>query len=136
MTTPQEEWEKEFVEKGANLEHARWAKWQKYLHSKCVEHENGKGEWVCFPAELFRRWERQINTPYSELSEQEKESDRKEVGSYLPLIRTLLTQERTRLKEEIEKIQPGIATWTMEDVSRYDLAIWEVYQYALSKINK
>lgn len=29
--TPTEEWEKEFIEKGADLEHTRWANWQQYL---------------------------------------------------------------------------------------------------------
>ena len=74
------------MEQLADIEHERWGKWQAYMHSKCVEHENGKGEWVCFPAELYRRWERQINTPYAELSEAEKESDREQVRPYLKLI--------------------------------------------------
>lgn len=91
-----EDWEKEFIEQGAHLEHERWAKWQTYLHSKCVEHENGKGEWVCFPAERFKHWERQINTPYSELSENEKESDRAEVRQYLPLIQHIAKEEYER----------------------------------------
>ena len=82
----------DFIEKGADLEHSRWSKWQSYMHSKCVEHENGKGEWVCFPSESFRRWERQINTPYSDLSEKEKESDREQVREYIPLLNQILNQ--------------------------------------------
>jgi hypothetical protein len=70
----------------ADIEHQKWSHWQKYLHSKCVEHSDGKGEWVCFPSELFRHWERQINTPYSELTEKEKDSDREQVERYLYLI--------------------------------------------------
>ena len=97
MTTPNtqgDSWEIPFIEEAAAMEHERWAKWQAYLHSKCVEHEDGKGEWVCFPSDSFKRWERQINTPYEALSEKEKESDRAEVRQYLPLIRTLLAKER------------------------------------------
>lgn len=90
LNTIIEEEKKEFIEKGADIEHERWSKWQAYLHSKCVEHENGKGEWVCFPSELFKRWERQINTPYSNLSEVEKESDRQEVRSYDALFTTAM----------------------------------------------
>jgi len=33
MTKEETNWEEEFVEKGADLEHTRWAKWQKYFHS-------------------------------------------------------------------------------------------------------
>lgn len=83
----------EIVEEFANLEHERWSKWQSYLHSKCVEHSDGKGEWVCFPAELYKRWERQIATPYAELSEKEKESDREQV---YPYIKTLQTERQKR----------------------------------------
>jgi hypothetical protein len=78
------------MEKLADIEHQRWAKWQDYLHSKMVEHSDGKGEWVCLPSELFKRWERQIATPYSGLSEQEKESDREQVRPYLSLILSIL----------------------------------------------
>jgi hypothetical protein len=108
-----EGWEKEFVEKGADLEHTRWAKWQAYLHSKCVEHENGKGEWVCFPAELYKRWERQINTPYAELSEAEKESDREQVRPYLPLISHTID---SAVREERTKLRIGdLRQWLNED---------------------
>ena len=67
--------EKEIIEIMARVEHERWAKWQKYLHSKCTVYRNGT---VSFPHDLFRHWERQIKTPYSELSEREKEMDREE----------------------------------------------------------
>lgn len=38
------------------------------------------------PAHLVDRWESQMNTPYSALSEEEKESDREQVRRYLPII--------------------------------------------------
>ena len=88
----QENWEKEFVEKGADLEHKRWVGWQSYLFSKSEWTKNG----YLIPKELCFRWQRQIDTPYSKLSEEEKESDRIEVRKYLPLIRQLL-------KEKIKK---------------------------------
>ena len=106
----QENWEKEFVEKGVDLEHKRWAGWQSYLFSKSEWTENG----YLIPKELCFRWQRQIDTPYSKLSEEEKESDRIEVRKYIPLIRQLLIQEKAKdhqkfieilekLKEEIKK---------------------------------
>ena len=82
--------EKEIVENGADLEHKRWAGWQSYLFSKSEWTKNG----YLIPKELCFRWQRQIDTPYSKLSEEEKESDRIEVWKYLPLIRQLLKDEK------------------------------------------
>lgn len=66
----------ELIERLADVEHTRWAHWQRYLHSMCEENEDGS---LTIPKDLVNRWDVQINTPYSELSEKEKESDRKEV---------------------------------------------------------
>ena len=87
-----ENWEKEFVEKGADLEHKRWAGWQSYLFSKSEWTKNG----YLIPKELCFRWQKQIDTPYSKLSEEEKESDRIEVRKYLPLIRRFLKSEKEK----------------------------------------
>jgi hypothetical protein len=93
-----------FVEKAAAIEHERWGNWQAYLHSKCVEHEDGKGEWVCFPTDLFRRWECQIATPYENLSEAEKDSDRREVETYMPLILAFIDEV---VAEERQETKPA-----------------------------
>ncbi len=37
------------------------------------------------PTESFNHWERQIRTPYSQLSDAEKRSDVNQVNRYLPL---------------------------------------------------
>jgi hypothetical protein len=84
-------WKKEFVEKGADLEHQRWARWQKWCH-KVLRKE-------CPSPELERvlaRWDRQIATPYSKLSEKEKESDREQARAYLPLVEEIIE----KLKED------------------------------------
>ena len=99
----------EFIEKGADLEHERWSGWQSYFFSKCqVKPQSQVGgmddRYVYFalPKDVYERWGRQMNTPYSELSEQEKESDRKEVRQYLPLIDSILTQHTAELKKMID----------------------------------
>ncbi len=92
---------KEFIEKGAALEHERWSGWQAYLFSKSEWTKDG----YLIPKELCERWQRQIDTPYEKLSEQEKESDRKEVRKYLPLIEKIiksLQEEIDYLKNELE----------------------------------
>ena len=98
-----------FVEKGADIEHDRWGRWQKYMFSKMVEEERFEegghfktGNYI-LPKEFVERWFRQIDTPYSELSEPEKESDRKETRNYLPLISKSLSDQREEIVREVEK---------------------------------
>lgn len=74
----------DLIEQLAAIEHERWAHWQKYLHSQCVENDDGS---LTIPANLVARWEVQIAKPYDELSEKEKDSDREQVSKYLPLIK-------------------------------------------------
>jgi hypothetical protein len=74
----------ELIEALASIEHERWSHWQRYLHSKCIP-QGDTGD-LLIPAELVKKWERQIDTSYSELTEAEKESDREQVRKYLPLI--------------------------------------------------
>lgn len=74
----------ELLETLASIEHERWSHWQRYVHSKCVP--QGADGALLIPAELVMRWEKQIETRYSELAEAEKESDREQVRKYLPLI--------------------------------------------------
>lgn len=71
-------------EKLAAIEHERWADWQRYVHSKMTPSADD-GIWLIGEA-FIDRWERQIRTPYAELTEEEKESDRNQVRRYWDLI--------------------------------------------------
>ena len=73
----------ELVEKLADKERASWARWMAYLFSKCEDNPDGS---ITIPARLVDRWQRQIDTPYAELTEQEKQSDRDEVSYIMPII--------------------------------------------------
>lgn len=75
------------MEELASVEHERWAHWQRYLHSRCSRQSDGS---LTIPADLVQRWESQMTTPYAELSESEKESDREQVRRYLPLLIEML----------------------------------------------
>jgi hypothetical protein len=79
----------ELLEALATVEHERWSHWQRYLHSKCERADDGS---LILPAELVARWEHQMDTPFADLSESEKQSDREQVGRYLPLIVAALDQ--------------------------------------------
>ncbi len=82
----------ELLETLASVEHERWSHWQRYVHSKCIP-QGGEGD-LLIPADLVKRWEQQIVTPYSELTDEEKESDREQVRKYLPLIIDALGKKR------------------------------------------
>ena len=71
-------------EKLASIEHERWAGWQAYLHSKCIKNDDGS---LTIPAGYVFHLERLIKTSYENLTEKEKESDRKEVKKYWSFIK-------------------------------------------------
>ena len=83
------------MERLAEAEHASWARWAKYMidaiNTECIE-EGAIDAGVVMRLSCMDRWARQMNTPYSELSDKEKESDRKVVleklGHYAAALRS------------------------------------------------
>src|SRR5215217_2057384 len=82
---------KELLEALAAVEHERWSHWQSYLHSRCIAGDDGS---LTIPAKLVERWSTQLSTPYDELSEVEKESDRDQVRKTLEVLRAFLLDFR------------------------------------------
>jgi hypothetical protein len=72
----------ELLEEVADMQHQIWAHWMTYLFSRCPAVDGQ----VLIPASLVERWLRQINTPYSELTEIEKESDRQVAAEALSVV--------------------------------------------------
>ena len=73
----------------AALMHEIWGHWMKYLFSQCWHNFGGTGEKdgsVTIPVQSVERWMRQMRTPYDELSEKEKDSDREQADKVLALI--------------------------------------------------
>lgn len=77
----------ELLERLAAAEHTRWAHWQQYVHDQAHRQPDGS---LLLPADLVRRWEKQIATPYEHLSDEERQSDRDQVARYLPIITAAL----------------------------------------------
>ena len=75
--------EQELIEQLADKEHASWCHWMDYLFSRCISTIEGD---AVIPNDLALRWRRQASTPYTELTEREKQSDRDEVAHILPII--------------------------------------------------
>ena len=122
---------KELREKLANIEHQRWADWQRWCHK--VLREN------CPSPELekvLERWDKQIVTKYKDLSEKEKDSDRKQVDRYWPLIEKALQAKEEEMVGRVEKIKELIKTdgpWTSE-YDGYDEAFDKGYNKCLEDV--
>ena len=72
-------------EEFAALSHEQWSRWMRYLFSRCTRNDSGG---ILIPRELAERWHCQVETPYAELSEAEKESNRDEADRVLSVLRT------------------------------------------------
>lgn len=92
-----------FVEDGAELEHARWARWQAHVFARATKNQDGS---YTISASDAERWQRQIDADYKDLSEPEKESDRREVREYIPLITTAMhaAAHATEKAGEVEEV--------------------------------
>lgn len=66
----------------ADLAHEQWSGWMRHMFSRFIETPEGP---VPSPSD-YVRWTRQMNTPYVELSEAEKDSDRQEADRVLALL--------------------------------------------------
>lgn len=80
----------ELIELVAPLCHEQWSGWERYGFTKGEFNPDGS---FIIDAESVKRWTRQMNTPYSELSEKEKESDRIEARKFIDLIVPLVRNE-------------------------------------------
>lgn len=77
----------ERLEALAELAHEQWSGWMKYMFSKCKWRDRGDGiNEPTIPQEFADRWLRQMNGPYAQLSEQEKEYDRVEARKFLAML--------------------------------------------------
>ncbi len=67
-------------ERLAALAHEQWSGWMRYMLGKCTENPDGS---ITVPAGYVRALKRQMNTPYAELTEGERDSDREEADRVL-----------------------------------------------------
>lgn len=86
----------------ADYAHEAWSGWMGFLFGQCTQTFNGQ---PVIPRPLVERWRRQMQTPYTQLSEAEKDSDRAEADKMLALIDPVFRQLRT-LVDELERMTP------------------------------
>ena len=113
---------KELKEKLAAIEHERWADWQKWVHSRAYLDWDAEGNTIyCFKQEQISAWDKQITTPYSELSDREKASDMEQVDRYWPLILNLIKKREAEARmDELEKYRshrPSLSLVNMPDLN-------------------
>jgi hypothetical protein len=75
-------------EKLSDIQHDIWSHWMQYMFTKAPI--NPDGTWT-MPAWAVERWQRQMNTPFANLTEQEKQSDRNVIDEFH--IMDVITQE-------------------------------------------
>jgi hypothetical protein len=73
----------DLIEILADIEHKRWANWQSYLHSLCIENKDGS---LTIPKERVEWLNEEIETSYCYLDEALKEYNRIEVRKTLSAI--------------------------------------------------
>lgn len=66
--------DKSLIEELAELEHIQWVQWTDYMMTN-------------YTSKNIERWKRQVKTPYRELSEKEKDSDREWAQKVISIIR-------------------------------------------------
>lgn len=79
------EFPSDLLEQLAAIEHERWSHWQRYMHEKAHHNDDGS---LTLPAALVSRWERLMRTPYSQLTDEERESDREQVRRYITILQS------------------------------------------------
>lgn len=71
------------IEKLADYSHEAWSGWMRYMFAQGTFANDGTWH---MPKEKVERWTRQMNTPYQQLSESEKKSDRAEASKIVAIV--------------------------------------------------
>lgn len=81
-------------ERLAAVQHDIWAHWMRYQFSVCLP--NGLGG-ALIPSDKAERWQRQMDTPYADLTDKEQQSDRHQADKVLGVVQPELDQLRAAL---------------------------------------
>ena len=94
--------EKDLIEELSDYTHSSWSGWMTYLFSKSKLNRDGT---VTISKDLVDRWTKQIDTPYEDLSEEEKKSDREEAQKMLKIVKANNHILETNSSHEIVGVQ-------------------------------
>lgn len=71
------------LEKKAAQAHEIWSNWMKHFFRTYMQSEGSQCTVFVVPMNVSSRWQRQMKSPYKDLLESEKESDREVAKEYL-----------------------------------------------------
>ena len=131
--TPKTTWA-ETREEIAAIQHEQWSGWMDYLFSKCLQPESKDGS-LLIPPWAVKRWTRQMATKYSDLSNNEKESDRVEADRYADLIKKEGDRRVREFAEEVKEQLAGASTKRSSGVSlQHDNEALGVFKFETRKM--
>jgi len=70
-------------EKLAALQHGIWSDWVRHMFDVSTANPDGT---VTIPSKYVQQWQHEINTTYDDLTEEEKDGDRKQVDKITRLL--------------------------------------------------
>ena len=82
----------DLIEQLANLEHKRWSSWMRWMFENLTD-------------ENISRWKQQMITPYAELPEHSKESDRKEARKTMEIVGPHLATLEQQLADALDALE-------------------------------
>lgn len=116
----------ELREQIAAVQHEIWSHWMRYLFSR-TEASDSAGSCIyggaIIPNTLVLRWQRQMETPYAELTDKERESDRHQADKVI----TLFTGTITALRQRAEAAEAALAA--VPDYAAYAADVWQSSQF-------
>lgn len=71
----------------ASLQHSIWSHWMFYLFSVCEHNSDGS---VTIPKDKVQRWKKQMNTSFTNLSDEEQLSDLNQAEKLMPTLKKYL----------------------------------------------
>jgi hypothetical protein len=77
----------ELRERLAAEQHEIWAHWMQYLFSVSITNPDGS---YTIPQRTAYRWQRQMDTSYTLLTEKEKDSDREHADTTIKILQSLM----------------------------------------------
>lgn len=80
----------EIRESLASTQHDIWSHWMRWQFSCCTQNEDGS---MTIPAAKVERWKRQMETPYSELTDSEQESDRHQADKIIEALQLTVNED-------------------------------------------